>query len=91
MAKTGTRQRRKSVRDETRRQSHAINRARGMIKGMVRARKKVMLLKSQDADARFLINSMTNWQRNQWARSGCPGGQDKESKLIRPFTEMKRP
>ena len=91
MAKSRTGQRRKSVRDQTRRQSRAINRGRGIIKRIVRARKKALLTKHQDADARFLINSMTNWQRNQWARAGCPGGQDKESKLIRPFTEMKRP
>ncbi len=39
-----------------------------------------------DTVRKCLINSLTNWQRNQWAR----GGYSKKLKTIKQFAEMER-
>lgn len=39
-----------------------------------------------------MVNRLTNWQRNQWAKAGYPGGHgaNKDEKLIEPFTSLKK-
>lgn len=37
-----------------------------------------------DERRKILVNKMTNWQRNQWARSGYP------AKRVEEFSRMKR-
>lgn len=38
------------------------------------------------ADAQPLINRMTNWQRNQWARAGYP----RDQVTLEAFTRLER-
>lgn len=37
---------------------------------------------------RLLVNSMTNWQRNQWNRSGHPGLSKRSVKVVREYLEL---
>jgi hypothetical protein len=38
------------------------------------------------ASDRSLVNKMTNWQRNQWARAGYPPHRKGEfARMVRPF------
>ncbi len=51
-----------------------------------------------EAEVKKLVNSMTNWQRNQWAKAGYPGSargpnnrlgkRDANPKDVLPFTTM---
>jgi hypothetical protein len=40
-------------------------------------------------ECRRLVDSMTNWQRNKWARAGYPGGTSIPAKIL-PFVQRKR-
>ncbi len=37
-----------------------------------------------------LVNTMCNWDRNQWARAGYPGLRQKDIKPVRKFAAMLR-
>lgn len=37
-----------------------------------------------------LVNQLSNWQRNQWAKKGYPGLQHKVVAEIQPFTTLTR-
>lgn len=37
-----------------------------------------------------LVGSMTNWQRNQWARAGYPGGREENVVKIEPFLALRK-
>ena len=42
------------------------------------------------AKARGMIEKLTNWQRNQWARAGYPGFRPPDPAKIKKFAGMKR-
>jgi len=45
-------------------------------------------LRKQQQD---IINTMTNWQRTQWAKGGAKKGYSKDLKVLQKFADMKRP
>ena len=37
-----------------------------------------------------LVNKLTGWQRNQWARAGYPGLRREEVDKVVPYTSMNK-
>ena len=37
-----------------------------------------------------VVERLTNWQRNQWARRGYPGLPKKDASKVEPFTHLRR-
>lgn len=38
----------------------------------------------------IMVNRLTNWQRNQWARAKYPGLRSRDPRKVEPFTRMAR-
>jgi len=55
-----------------------------------RAEKKAKLL-AQVAPFYKMVNKLSNWQRNQWARDGYPGlFKEYDADKVKPYTKLQR-
>lgn len=60
-----------------RRRMHARNRAHNL-----------RLRRQDHAEFYGVVNLLTGWQRNRWARSGYPGLKEKDADKVLPFKRL---
>lgn len=77
---------RKSVRDRLKLVATAVRKVFSMRRREVQIEKGFFVPKNKIPEDQQLINRMTNWQRNQWAKAGYPKDLDK----IAHFSSLQR-
>lgn len=41
--------------------------------------------RARNAEFQAIVNTMTNWERNRWARAGYPGLREKDVQAVYPY------
>lgn len=78
------------VRDATSRQKRvrerkAAERTRRQLANFAHNDRKRREARARNAEFQAIVNTMTKWERNRWARAGYPGLREKDVQAVYPY------